>query len=521
MTPIMLMAALCSGLTATHAVPDGASALASSSASSGSASDDSAGSSGGSASGVSYTEQVGSLIPGSDIHIANYTDLSLAKAYCSAHKLCRAYTFKTPTVAPPPPPQPPRNTHGCYLRSHVNVSNCYNNTANYIYTLARGIDARAARSTLTTGAGRWTKLQFNYTCGPGKGAEVPPDRYGTNPIDWPYGPFGQYDMRSGCWSPNTTVALCKAACVANPNCTAIGILPSPGPPPPPPLAAGGDSLTATKVTTVYFKLGYVEITKSNIGWTTIAKVPAVTHLEVETPLGTLRGSRATAGDGAGSFDQFLGVRYSQPMNATTRWRRADQRLPWSGVLDALEYGSSCPSQNQPPGNHLPTICLRPMMRSICVLSGLTGMCCGCLFCVVLWPTVRRAVAVLRAAWLRRRLSVPQYLEPERQRNRATARYAVDSRRKFYCRERGADAIQRQQHCADRPQHGLHFDQLVSRHTPSNSTIIVCLTVDLTPLIRGGLISGVCVCLCCCYRAAGLESLATWARRSSADVLWMA
>ena len=62
------------------------------------------------------------------------------------------------------------------------------------------------------------------------------------------------------------------------------------------------------------------------------------------------GSYTSGASPSQSFDEFLGVRYAEPMaNASARWRHATPKRLWSGVVDALQYGPSCPSQRQPPG----------------------------------------------------------------------------------------------------------------------------------------------------------------------------
>ena len=54
-----------------------------------------------------------------------------------------------------------------------------------------------------------------------------------------------------------------------------------------------------------------------------------------------------------------GRSYMEPMNASMRWRHASPKLPWAGVVDAVEYGNSCPSASQPPFLSHPTVANRP------------------------------------------------------------------------------------------------------------------------------------------------------------------
>lgn len=69
---------------------------------------------------------------------------------------------------------------------------------------------------------------------------------------------------------------------------------------------------------------------------------------VETHLGKVRGARV---DGV---YVFKGVRYGAPTGAENRFMPPQEPVPWSGVVDALEFGHSAPQSNpHPPASHGP------------------------------------------------------------------------------------------------------------------------------------------------------------------------
>ena len=284
-----------------------------------------------------YAEALGAARPGSDLHAANFSSLSAAREWCNAHALCRGYTYQNGTALPPPPPR----TTPCFFRANVNLSACANATASAVYLLD------SARS-------RWT-LHNNTKCEPPgvdgaipAGATVPRGPYGP---DGPWGTWGRYDIRSGEWSANASLAQCQAACLADQGCTAV-VVTAPGLPPPPPPSPPLVASARGSTYTVYFKLGIIGIDISDPRWVTAVKQNSVNLITVATPLGGLRGVRVHNAD-FGSFDQFLGIRYAEPIgNASggggARWRHAAPKRAWGGVVDALQAGAACPSQAQPP-----------------------------------------------------------------------------------------------------------------------------------------------------------------------------
>ena len=287
-----------------------------------------------SSAAVGYVSQMGSLSPGSDLHSANFSSEAAARSWCTAHPLCQGYTFQNGTVLAPPPPR----TTACFFRAHVNnISACANSTSLAVFTRHRDT---------------WS-FHRNKTCQPGAGATIPRGPYGPN---GPYGTWGRWDARSGEWAGNATLGQCMVACERDSACSAIVVaLPDlpPPPPPSPPLAAQYEEHVTVWPTMVYFKLGVIGVIHDN-RWTAVIKTSTVSMLNATTPLGTLRGTRASvagAGGKTASYDQFLGVRYVEPMSAATRWRHATPKRPWVGVVDALRVGSACPSQSQPPNVH--------------------------------------------------------------------------------------------------------------------------------------------------------------------------
>ena len=83
-----------------------------------------------------YSWSVGSLEPGSDLHIANYSNLTAAEEWCSSHSLCQGFTYDggahggAPLGPVPlePLPGPGGDRRPCYLRSDINISACGNGT---------------------------------------------------------------------------------------------------------------------------------------------------------------------------------------------------------------------------------------------------------------------------------------------------------------------------------------------------------------------------------------------------------
>ena len=110
--------------------------------------------------------------------------------------------------------------------------------------------------------------------------------------------------------------------------------------------------------TVHFKFGLVEVASQH-PWVAVVRTDSVTSVVANTSLGLLRGTRFfPAGCAppctAQSLDQYLGIRYAEPMppDGSGRWRHATPKAAWRGVLDANDYGSACTSQSQVPGRVL-------------------------------------------------------------------------------------------------------------------------------------------------------------------------
>eukprot|EP01047_Picozoa_sp_COSAG01_P040776 COSAG01_NODE_3453_length_6077_cov_8.916527_5_plen_300_part_00 len=110
---------------------------------------------------------------------------------------------------------------------------------------------------------------------------------------------------------------------------------------------------------VHFKFGVVQVVPQH-GWVSAVRGATASPTVVNTPLGLLRGMRSfPAGCSSApscasvvhSVDQFLGIRYSEPIPAdgSGRWRHATPKASWVGILDALDYGNACTSQGQTPG----------------------------------------------------------------------------------------------------------------------------------------------------------------------------
>jgi hypothetical protein len=302
-----------------------------------------------------YTWGVGSLEPGLDLHIANYTNLSAAEEWCSTHRLCRGFTYNGgaqggvplgPVPLEPLPAPDGIRRRSCYLRSDINVSACSNGTR-HLFVLETN---------------QW-RFVGNKTCDPPTAADIPPAHYGADPQDWPYGPFGPYDGRSGLWAHNATVPECQRACESTPNCSGINVDFLPWQPPAPPLSAPLQAplppqQQKQRTFTVFFKLGITRIQPWWHNWTSAVKAELVSHVEVNTSLGVLRGTRSRSSghetprkspQALAHFDQFLGIRYAEPVNGSSRWRRPRPKQPWAGVANATSYGANCPSQAQPSG----------------------------------------------------------------------------------------------------------------------------------------------------------------------------
>ena len=299
-----------------------------------------------------YTWSVGSLEPGLDLRTANYTNLTAAEEWCSAHRLCRGFTYDggaqggVPLGPVPlePLPGPGGIRRSCYLRSDINISACSNGTR-HLFVLETN---------------EW-RFVGNKTCDPPTAADIPPAHYGPDPQDWPYGPYGPYDARSGRWATNATVPECQRACESTPNCSGINVDFLPWQPPAPPLSAPAQGSIPTQLQkqrtfTVFFKLGVTRIQPWWHNWTSAVKEELVSHVIVNTTLGTLRGSRSSdhqrrrnSPQALAHFDQFLGIRYAEPVNGSSRWRRPRPKHPWAGVVNATSYGANCPSQAQPSG----------------------------------------------------------------------------------------------------------------------------------------------------------------------------
>jgi carboxylesterase type B len=307
-----------------------------------------------------YSWSVGSLEPGSDLHIANYSNLTAAEEWCSSHSLCQGFTYDggahggAPLGPVPlePLPGPGGDRRPCYLRSDINISACGNGTRHLFV--------------LDMDTSQW-RFVGNKTCDPPTAADIPPAHYGADPQDWPYGPFGPYDARSGEWAHNSTVPECQRACEATPNCSGINVDFMPWKPPAPPLPAPLEATVPPRVWqqqqrqqtyTVFFKLGITRLQGWHRNWTSATKQDLVSHVEVNTTLGVLWGTRSRSSGRSpprkspralAQFDQFLGIRYAEPVNGTSRWRRPRPKRPWAGVVNATSYGANCPSQSQPSG----------------------------------------------------------------------------------------------------------------------------------------------------------------------------
>lgn len=258
-----------------------------------------------------WPSQPGALPAGSDLRVATFDRASAmqqAQAWCSSSPLCGAFTFQ-----PNGSGAAHQNGTGgrkCYFRKDIQLPLCARSGPWTLFTFVPSNNS-------------WTQHN-NTNCWAGHGAECP----WTNPN-----------------SSSTTVASCKAGCEATPSCTAIVVSapdPTALPPTPPPAPAGGS-------VTVYFKLGVVSLATNAAGWRTVVK-PASTELVTVNVvgLGALRGLRsAREGDAGTSTYQFLGVRYSQPLNASNRWAHSAPVRAWQpAVRDALGYGASCPSHKQ-------------------------------------------------------------------------------------------------------------------------------------------------------------------------------
>lgn len=57
---------------------------------------------------------------------------------------------------------------------------------------------------------------------------------------------------------------------------------------------------------------------------------------VQSPLGTIKGSKSEG------VEKYLGIRYAKPPLGPLRWKPPVPITPWSGVLDADEFGPWCP-----------------------------------------------------------------------------------------------------------------------------------------------------------------------------------
>ena len=163
----------------------------------------------------------------------------------------------------------------------------------------------------------------------------------------------------------TDLLLAQKYCSANVLCRAFTFQHHAlAPPPASPNCFRPDHFEGQTVL-VYFKLGVVQIIPNKkavpspsplqLPWSTVTKTEVSAAVFVKTSLGVLRGTRSyRVTDGpTTSIDQFLGIRYAEPMiNGQSRWRHPNPKAPWNGTLDALDYGNACTSQSQLPGRVL-------------------------------------------------------------------------------------------------------------------------------------------------------------------------